>query len=272
MMMTRRRVSAAGVLLLCLGCGSSGGNNNNNPSLSVSPSTTTVIAGGTAVSFTATLSNATGTVSWTLTGPGSITPLTGTNTSYTPPAAVASATTATLTASGDRRADSPGRRLEHLLARNVAETDFAPGASRKLWPLQKGFDRFYGFLGGETNQWYPDLVEDNGYIEPPHGPEKGYHLSKDLADKAIEMLRNQKATNPSRPWFLWFNPGANHAPHHAPKDYIAKYKGKFDDGYEAYRTWVLARMIDRGHDPKSRGQRCLRAAVQDTLLQSGGIR
>jgi hypothetical protein len=101
MMMTRRRVSAAGVLLLCLGCGSSGGNNNNNPSLSVSPSTTTVIAGGTAVSFTATLSNATGTVSWTLTGPGSITPSTGTTTSYTPPAAVASATTATLTASAD---------------------------------------------------------------------------------------------------------------------------------------------------------------------------
>jgi arylsulfatase A-like enzyme len=133
---------------------------------------------------------------------------------------------------------------------NVAETDVAPGASRKLWPLQKGFDRFYGFLGGETNQWYPDLVEDNRYIEPPYGPEKGYHLSKDLADKAIEMLRNQKATNPSRPWFLWFNPGANHAPHHAPKDYIAKYKGKFDDGYEAYRTWVLARMVDRGILPK----------------------
>ena len=101
---------------------------------------------------------------------------------------------------------------------NVAETDVAPGASRKLWPLQKGFDRFYGFLGGETNQWYPDLVEDNRYIEPPYGPDKGYHLSKDLADKAIEMIRNQKATNPSRPWFLWFNPGANHAPHHAPKD------------------------------------------------------
>ena len=97
MMMTRRRVSAAAVLLLCLGCGSSGG--NNNPSLSVSPNAITVTAGGTAVSFTATLSNATGTVSWTLTGPGSLTPSTGTTTSYTPPAAVASATTATLTAS-----------------------------------------------------------------------------------------------------------------------------------------------------------------------------
>ncbi|HET7539256.1 MAG TPA: arylsulfatase [Polyangiaceae bacterium] len=133
---------------------------------------------------------------------------------------------------------------------NVAEQEVASGASRKLWPLQKGFDRFYGFLGGETNQWYPDLVEDNHFIEPPYSPAQGYHLSKDLADKAIGMLRDQKASNPSRPWFMWFNPGANHAPHQAPKDYIAKYKGKFDDGYEAYRSWVLARMIDKGVLPK----------------------
>jgi arylsulfatase len=133
---------------------------------------------------------------------------------------------------------------------NVAEQDVASGASRKQWPLQKGFDRFYGFLGGETNQWYPDLVEDNRFIEPPYGPEQGYHLSKDLADEAISIIRDQKATNPSRPWFMWYNPGANHAPHHAPKDYIAKYKGKFDDGYEAYRTWVLARMIEKGVLPK----------------------
>jgi len=133
---------------------------------------------------------------------------------------------------------------------NVAEQDVASGASRKQWPLSKGFDRFYGFLGGETNQWYPDLVEDNRFIDAPYTPEQGYHLSKDLAEQAIEMIRNQKASNPSRPWFLWFNPGANHAPHQAPKDYIAKYKGKFDDGYEAYRTWVLPRMIERGILPK----------------------
>jgi len=133
---------------------------------------------------------------------------------------------------------------------NVAEPDVASGATRKQWPLEKGFDRFYGFLGGETNQWYPDLVEDNHFIDQPYGPEQGYHLSKDLADHAIAMLRDQKATNPSRPWFMWFNPGANHAPHQAPKDYIAKYKGKFDDGYEAYRTWVLERMIAKGVLPK----------------------
>jgi arylsulfatase A-like enzyme len=129
---------------------------------------------------------------------------------------------------------------------NVAEQDCVPGASRKQWPLNKGFDRYYGFLGGETNQWYPDLVEDNHFIEAPYSPEEGYHLSKDLADQALQMIRDQKASNPSKPWFMWFCPGANHAPHHAPKDYIAKYKGKFDDGYEAYREWVLPRMIEKG--------------------------
>ncbi len=133
---------------------------------------------------------------------------------------------------------------------NVPEQDVASGASRKEWPLQKGFDRFYGFLGGETNQWFPDLVEDNKFTEQPYGPDKGYHISKDLADKALEFLRDQKATNPSRPWFMWYCPGANHAPHHCPKEYVEKYKGKFDDGYEAYRTWVLQRMIDRGIMPK----------------------
>lgn len=133
---------------------------------------------------------------------------------------------------------------------NVPEQDVASGASRKQWPLNKGFDRFYGFLGGETNQWYPDLVEDNHFIDQPYGPEDGYHLSKDLADKAISMIQDQKASNPSKPWYMWYCPGANHAPHHAPQDYIDKYKGKFDDGYEAYREWVLPRMIEKGILPK----------------------
>ncbi len=132
---------------------------------------------------------------------------------------------------------------------NLPEQDVAEGASRKQWPLQKGFDRFYGFLGGETNNWYPDLVEDNHFVEPPYGPEQGYHLSKDLTDKAIQMIRDQKATNPSKPWYMWFNPGANHAPHHAPKEYADKYKGKFDQGYDAYRKWVLDRMIAKGVVP-----------------------
>jgi arylsulfatase len=133
---------------------------------------------------------------------------------------------------------------------NVPTEDIASGASRSEWPLNKGFDRFYGFLGGETNNWYPDLIEDNKFIDQPYPPEQGYHLSKDLADQAIHMLRDQKSTNPSKPWFMWFCPGANHAPHHSPKEYADKYKGKFDDGYEAYREWVLPRMIEKGIMPK----------------------
>jgi arylsulfatase len=132
---------------------------------------------------------------------------------------------------------------------NVPEQDVASGASRSQWPLQMGFDRYYGFLGGETNQWYPDLTEDNHFIDPPYSPEEGYHLSKDLADKSIEYIRDQKASNPSKPWFLWYCPGANHAPHHAPAEYIAKYKGKFDEGYDAYRKWVMPRMIAKGIIP-----------------------
>ncbi|MHA7985381.1 arylsulfatase [Rathayibacter sp. CAU 1779] len=133
---------------------------------------------------------------------------------------------------------------------NVPEQDVSTGGSKEQWPLSQGFDRFYGFLGGETNNWYPDLVEDNHFIEPPYSPEDGYHLSKDLADQTIRLLRDQNASNPSKPWYTWFCPGANHAPHHAPKEYIDKYKGVFDDGYDAYRTWVLARMIERGILPE----------------------
>ena len=133
---------------------------------------------------------------------------------------------------------------------NVPEEDVSSGGSRVQWPLQMGFDRFYGFLGGETNNWYPDLVEDNHFIEQSYSPEEGYHLSKDLADQALTILRDQQSSNPSKPWYLWFCPGANHAPHHAPEEYIEKYRGAFDDGYEAYREWVLQRMIEKGILPE----------------------
>ncbi|WP_191858061.1 arylsulfatase [Hanstruepera ponticola] len=136
---------------------------------------------------------------------------------------------------------------------NVPEQDVAPGGSRSEWPTQIGFDRFYGFLGGETNNWYPDLVMDNHFIEAPATPEEGYHLSKDLADQAITMLRDKNATNPSKPFYMWFNPGANHAPHHSPAEYTAKYKGMFDDGYDAYRDWVVKRMKDKGILPEDTG-------------------
>ncbi|WP_171668905.1 arylsulfatase [Ruegeria sp. HKCCD4884] len=133
---------------------------------------------------------------------------------------------------------------------NVPEQDVASGASRTEWPLNQGFDRFYGFLGGETNQWYPDLVEDNRFIEQPYSPEDGYHLSKDLADQAIQMLRDQKATNPSKPWYMWFNPGANHAPHHAGAEWADKYKGVFDEGYDVYREEITQAMIEKGIVPE----------------------
>ena len=133
---------------------------------------------------------------------------------------------------------------------NVPIDEWTMGASKKNWPLGQGYDRFYGFIGGETNNWYPSLAEDNHYIDQPYLPEDGYHLSKDLADQALRMIRDSKQTEPDKPWYLWFCPGANHAPHHCPEDYIAKYKGVFDDGYEAYREWVLPRMIERGILPE----------------------
>jgi arylsulfatase A-like enzyme len=155
---------------------------------------------------------------------------------------------------------------------NVPEEDIASGASRKEWPLQKGFDRFYGFLGGETNNWYPDLVEDNRFIDQPYSPEEGYHLSKDLADKAIEMIRDQKASNPSKPWFMWFCPGANHAPHHSPKEFADKYKGQFDDGYEAYREWALPRMIAKGILPQGTQLTPINPLPADVLPPGDAVR
>jgi arylsulfatase A-like enzyme len=155
---------------------------------------------------------------------------------------------------------------------NVPEEDIASGGSRSEWPLQKGFDRFYGFLGGETNNWYPDLVEDNRFIEQPYGPEDGYHLSKDLADQALRMLRDQQATNPSKPWYMWFCPGANHAPHHSPQEYAEKYKGMFDDGYEAYRDWVLARMIEKGVLPEGAQMTPLNPLPDDVAVAADAVR
>ena len=114
------------------------------------------------------------------------------------------------------------------------------------WPLGRGFDRYYGFLGGDTHQYYPDLVFDNHQVEPPKTPEKGYHLSVDLADKAIEFVADLKQVAPDKPFFLYFATGANHAPHQVPKEWADKYKGKFDDGWDAYRQKVFARQKELG--------------------------
>jgi arylsulfatase len=119
-------------------------------------------------------------------------------------------------------------------------------ATRRNWPTGRGFERFYGFLGAETNQWYPDLVYDNHPVDPPKSPEEGYHLTEDLTDKAIEFIRDAKAIAPDKPFFLYYAPGACHAPHHAPKEWIAKYAGRFDMGYEAIREQTLARQKELG--------------------------
>jgi arylsulfatase A-like enzyme len=113
-------------------------------------------------------------------------------------------------------------------------------AWKARWPLGRGFERFYGFLGGETNQWYPDLVYDNHTVPPPATPEEGYHLSKDLTDKAIEFVRDSKAVAPEKPWYMYFCPGCAHAPHHVFKEWSDRYAGRFDEGYEAIRATILA--------------------------------
>ncbi|WP_326547885.1 arylsulfatase [Mycolicibacterium sp. ND9-15] len=112
-------------------------------------------------------------------------------------------------------------------------------AAKRHWPLSRGFERFYGFMGGETDQWYPDLVYDNHPVAPPATPEQGYHLSKDLADKTIEFIRDAKVIAPDKPWFTYLCPGAGHAPHHVFKEWADRYAGRFDMGYERYREIVL---------------------------------
>ncbi len=118
------------------------------------------------------------------------------------------------------------------------------------WPLGRGFERFYGFLGGESNSWYPDLVHDNHQVDAPATPDEGYHLSKDLSDRAIEFIRDTKAIDPDKPFFMYLASQAGHAPHHVPKEWADKYKGKFDQGYEAIRSEILQRQKELGLLPE----------------------
>ncbi|RWA18657.1 hypothetical protein MBRU_05445 [Mycolicibacterium brumae DSM 44177] len=112
-------------------------------------------------------------------------------------------------------------------------------ATKRHWPCARGFERFYGFMGGETDQWYPELVYDNHPVAPPATPEQGYHLSKDLADRTIEFIRDSKTIAPDKPWFTYLCPGAGHAPHHVFREWADRYAGRFDMGYERYREIVL---------------------------------
>jgi arylsulfatase A-like enzyme len=117
------------------------------------------------------------------------------------------------------------------------------------WPLGRGFERYYGFLGGETNQWYPDLTQDNASVPQPRSPEDGYHLSEDLADQAIRLVLDAHVNAPEKPFFLYYAPGAAHAPHHVPKEWADRYRGTFDQGWDAYREAVFARQKELGHFP-----------------------
>jgi arylsulfatase A-like enzyme len=118
-----------------------------------------------------------------------------------------------------------------------------------LWPTGLGFEYFYGFIGGDTSQWAPAIFEGVKPIEPPHD-DKGYFFEKDMADKAIERIRLLNALAPDKPWVTYYAPGTAHAPHHAPKDWIAKFKGQFDQGWDKVREETLARQKAQGVVPQ----------------------
>jgi arylsulfatase len=117
------------------------------------------------------------------------------------------------------------------------------------WPLGRGFERFYGFLGGDTSQWYPDLVYDNHQVEQPATPEDGYHLTEDLTDRAMSFIADAKQVAPDKPFYLHFCLGATHAPHHVPKEWADRYRGVFDDGWDAYRERTFDRQKQLGIVP-----------------------
>jgi arylsulfatase len=136
--------------------------------------------------------------------------------------------------------------------------------SRRTWPLGRGFDRYYGFLGGQTSPWYPDLVYDNQYVDPPYPPAEGYHLSRDLADMAVEFIREGAQTAPGQAWLCYLSFGANDA----PRDWTDKYRDRFEMGYDRYREIVLGRMKRLGMVPDNTGlapgeQRLISDALAD---------
>lgn len=117
------------------------------------------------------------------------------------------------------------------------------------WPLARGFDRYYGFMQGETDQFHPELYEDHRLVDPPRRPDEGYHLSEDLVDRSLEMVRHQQSLTPERPFFLYLAFGATHAPHQAPESYLARWRGAFDEGWDVWRERVFRRQIETGVIP-----------------------
>jgi arylsulfatase len=132
----------------------------------------------------------------------------------------------------------------------VPAWEVSPAGPFHQWPTGSGFEYFYGFVGGEANQYYPGLYEGTSAIEPPKSPEEGYTLTEDLADRAITWVRQQKALMPDKPFFMYFAPGATHAPHQVPKQWSDKYKGKFDDGWDVLREKILTQQKRLGVLPE----------------------
>ncbi len=133
---------------------------------------------------------------------------------------------------------------------NTPVEEAGPTGPFENWPTNVGFEYFYGFLGAETSHWEPTLVRNLDYVPPPKTPEEGYHLSEDLADDAIGWLRRHRSLQPDKPFFMYWAAGAIHGPHHAPKEWAGKYKGKFDDGWDAYRERVYERAKEKGWIPE----------------------
>jgi arylsulfatase A-like enzyme len=149
----------------------------------------------------------------------------------------------------------------------VASDEMNMASTKRNWPVGRGFERYYGFLGGETNQWYPDLIYDNHQVEQPSWPEDGYHLTTDLTDRAIGFIKDSKMLVPDKPFFMYFCPGACHAPHHAPQEWIDKYKGKFDMGYEKYRELVFERQQKLGIFPDTAELSPINPYAQETSAE-----
>ena len=128
----------------------------------------------------------------------------------------------------------------------AAPGEQSPEGPFDTWPLGRGFDRYYGFLGGATSQWEPDLIEDERRVAPPRTPSEGYHLSADLVDRAIAMTDDARRASPEHPYFLWLAFGAGHDPHHVAREYVRHYEGRFDHGWDEERERVLARQVASG--------------------------
>ncbi|MCA9781896.1 MAG: sulfatase-like hydrolase/transferase, partial [Candidatus Eremiobacteraeota bacterium] len=130
----------------------------------------------------------------------------------------------------------------------TAAWEVSPSGPTDRWPTRSGFDKFYGFMGGETNQWSPAVYDGMTKVEVSKDPD--YHFMTDMTDQAIKWMRFQKSLTPDKPFFMYFAPGATHAPHHVPQEWIAKNKGRFDQGWDKVREETLARQIKLGVVPE----------------------